>query len=149
MPAHIGIGGNLKTGVKFVVASLAPTARMRHARQMVGNRMLQRLQEQAQMKKHDRETECTSYGGFRYYLDHFDPNYVAKPGEQNARYSEQSEWDLYLAQGTAFDITCRRYFEIFRGMKMVLITHKSDTNKLKRIEAYPAGEKMRVLWTSA
>jgi hypothetical protein len=34
-------------------------------------------------------------------------------------------------------------------MEMLIITHKSDKNKLKRIEATPQGEKMRIVWSEA
>ena len=74
---------------------------------------------------------------------------IPKPSVRQRKTCEQAEWDLYLKPGTAFDITCRRYYEVFRGMNIMLITHKSDRNKLKRIEGHPPGEKMRVLWSEA
>jgi len=42
-------------------------------------------------------------------------------------------------------LNCRTYFDVFPGMEMLIITHKSAKNKLKRIEAKPQRERMRII----
>ena len=64
-----------------------------------------------------------------------------------AAFGSSRLWNLYLKPDTAFDITCRHYFEVFRPITMMLIGHKSDSSKLKRIETHPDREKMRIIWT--
>jgi|HubBroStandDraft_1064217.scaffolds.fasta_scaffold821841_1 hypothetical protein len=50
-----------------------------------------------------------------------------------------------------FDQSCEEAFAAHydTGFKMMLITHKSDVNKLKRIEAMFASGKVEPIWTDA
>jgi hypothetical protein len=148
MPAHIGIADHLRLGAKFVVANISLHEKFRQAREMGGGHVsMKRLKAGLERDRAKREYNCQSYAELRELLNSFDPNKVVARDRINHRTCDQAEWDLYLKADTAFDSTLRRYFEIFRGMRMLLITHKSDSNKLKRIEAHPPGERMRVLWS--
>lgn len=46
-------------------------------------------------------------------------------------------------------LNCRTYFDVFPGMEMLIITHESDKDKLKRTEAKPQLERMRIIWSEA
>lgn len=148
MPAHIGFADYLRLGAKFVVSNTSLNAKFRHARELAGGHItMGRLQSGLEKKRKKRETNCDTYEKFRTQLDTYAPDHEVGRNMINTRTVDPAEWDLYLKPGTAFDINCRRYFEVFRGMRMMLIGHKSDPNRLKRIEAHPAGEHMRILWS--
>jgi hypothetical protein len=148
MPAHIGVADYLRLGAKFVVANVGMSEDLRYARQLHGGHIsMKKLQLGLETKRRKREQNCQSYDHFRAQLDMYDPNLDVGREQINNRSVDEAEWDLYLKPVTAFDINCRRHFEVFRGMRMMLIGHKSDPNRLKRIEAHPPGERMRILWT--
>jgi hypothetical protein len=145
MPAHIGFADKVKLGVSFLAMNLRTDKLTKAARRVNGHHLsvLQKVQERVRAS---REIECKSYAALRGELDKFDPDY-----NDRTTYTpcSQLEWDLYLQPGTAFDITCQRYWEVFRKVDVTLIMHKKDRLSLKRIEATPEREAMRVLWSDA
>jgi len=146
VPAHIGLTGKLRILQAFVVTNTSLNKQVIAQRKMLGGTIkYSKLKDKFELERGNREKEYTSYATFRAALDEYGPD------GGGAKHCSQVEWDLYLKPGTAFDIICRRYYEIevFKPMKMVLITHKSDKWKLKRIEAVPHREEMRILWSEA
>lgn len=148
MPAHIGIADRLKLGAKFIVANTSRNEKFSLAREMGGGKIsMKTLKAGLERDRSRREFTCQSHEQLRELLDTHGPGRVVARDRINRRSCDQAEWDLYLKPDTPFDSLCRHYFEIFRGLRMMVITHKSDSNKLKRIEAHPPGERMRVLWS--
>jgi len=144
MPAHIGFADNLKLGINFILANTMQNKTWKAARRMKGHHWSVLVNRQETGRK-SREKLCRSYNDLRRELDKCDPE-----TDRNTNvWCGEAEWELYLKPGTAFDITCRHYWEVFRECEMTLITHKGDRTKLKRIEAKPQGERMRVIWTDA
>ena len=145
MPAHIGFADKVRLGVNFLAMNMRQDKTTRTARRFKGHHLsvLMRAQERIRAS---REVACDTYASLRGTLDTFDPNYE---GRTQYTACSQTEWDLYLRPGTAFDITCERYWAVFRNVEMLLIMHKGDRTKLKRIECTPAGEAMRILWSDA
>lgn len=149
MPAHMGIGDVLRTGMGFLVANLSQSAKSKQLRTMKGMITVDMVWGNAKAGRDRREHSFQSYDAFRNYIDTYGPDVVVPQGQINTRSCDPSEWELYLKPDTGFDVICRTYFEVFRRMEMIVITHKSDKNKLKRIEAKPHGEKMRIIWSEA
>jgi hypothetical protein len=145
MPAHIGFADKIKLGASFIAMNILQDKHTKAARRFKGHHLSVLLKHQEKARS-DRERVCISYTMLRDDLDKFDPDYQ---GRTNFTPCSQVEWDLYLKPGTAFDITCRRYWEVFRNVEMTLIMHKSDKMSLKRIEAKPEREAMRILWSDA
>jgi hypothetical protein len=145
MPAHLGFADKVRLGVNFLAMNLRQDKITRNARRLKGHHLsvLKRGQERIRVS---REVNCDTYASLLGTLDMFDPDY-----DDRTQYTpcSQIEWDLYLQPGTAFDIICERYWEVFRKVQMTLIMHKSDRHKLKRIECKPEGEAMRILWSDA
>ena len=170
MPAHIGAFEKLKLFSFFVYGNIGQT---RHAKDLRIKRVTTRnvanviarnqgveedlsnnraaylpwkyVSELGQSKVSAREHRYMSYGVFRSYLDKLDP---ALPRGELDWHTDPREWDLYLRPGTEFDGRCQLYFEAKRG-PMLVITHKSDRSKPKRIEALPKDGAPVVLWTDA
>jgi hypothetical protein len=145
----MGIGDALRTGAGVLVANLSLSKKAKKLREMKGVVPVSMLWDQALASRNRREHRFDRYQSFRDFLDTYGPDRVVARDQINTRWCDPNEWELYLKPGTGFDITCRTYFEVFPRMEMLIITHKSDKNKLKRIEATPQGEKMRIIWSEA
>ena len=166
MPAHIGAFSKLKLFGAFLKVNLDPRDESKILReQRVAARNLRNqhagtpdagnnrteyvpwkyVMEFAEEARSKREVHFRSYNRFREFLDKLDP---ARPYVEGNRYTDQTEWNLYLRPGTEFDGQCQLYLEAARG-DLLAIFHRSDRSKLKRIEAVPTDGKMVILWSDA
>jgi hypothetical protein len=155
MPAHIGFADVLKTGLRFIVANAAQTDKFRRARKMrkrkngTGIISPGYLWQGVEAKRDRREHRFQAYDPYRAYLDTYDPDQVVQRDQINERTCERTEWELYLQPGTEFDQVCEEYFAEYPGLEMIVITHKSNVNKLKRIEMKRQGHRTKILWSEA
>ena len=166
MPAHIGLKEKLQIAWTFVMFN---TSQDKNARNLRNQRVLHQkakfkelgrddnevnrakylpikyIERRFEDRRRRRQDEINSYGEFRRMLNGYDPHIG------RGQTSDQTEWDLYLKPSTEFDRTCEEAFAAHydTGFKMMLITHRSDVNKLKRIEAIFASGKIEYLWTDA
>jgi hypothetical protein len=93
-----------------------------------------------------RELKCNTYEQFRTERNKFNPNQ-----HDGHYYCTHVEWIMYLQPDSIFDGLCRECFDKHydTDFYMLLITHKSDHSKLKRIEAILASGKVVILWSDA
>ena len=150
MPAHIGVMGNLKMGLGFIAMNMSLAEGAKRTREGHGGHVaFKAIKHNFKLARDRREMAFTDYESFRRRLNLYDPHRVLRAGEVNMLKVDETEWDLYLKPDTAFDINCRRYFEVFRNMTITLVGHKGkgEASSLKRIEAHPQGERMRILWS--
>jgi hypothetical protein len=155
MPAHIGFADVLRTGLKFIVANFSQSEQFRRVRKMrkrkngTGIISPGYLWQGVEDRRDRREHTFEAYDPFRTYVDTFDPNRVVARDQINNRTCDPTEWELYLKPGTEFDLVCEQCFDDFPGMQMRVITHKSNVNKLKRIELKRQGHRTRIMWSDA
>jgi hypothetical protein len=155
MPAHLGFADVLKTGLRFIVANASQSDKFRRSRKMrkrkngTGIISPGYLWESAEKKRDRREHRFASYDPFRTYLDTYDPSKVVRRDQIDNRTCDRAEWELYLQPDTEFDRVCEQYFDDYPGLEMIVITHKSDVNRLKRIELKRQGHRTRILWSEA
>src|SRR5262245_19247621 len=166
MPEHIGAFSKLKVFGQFLMVNLGQSRKMRDLRKkrLTTKNIRNRLNgtpdapnnrakyvpwkhimqvEKDHLKKFEREYEY--YEMFREFLDRADP---AQPRIEGRVYTDQREWDLCLQPGTPFDELVQQYFESRRG-KLLVIFHKREFPKLKRIEAIPKDEEPVIIWSDA
>lgn len=167
MPAHIGTWTKLKLFGACVAKNLDPRDSAKIAREKrVDAKELRLHQEKRRgdannraeylpykyvldtamvVAQRRREKTFFLYDVLRAYLDNLDP---AKPYTDGALYTDRKEWDLYLRPGTQFDWLLKVYFASKLGQVMVIV-HKSDRLKVKRIEAHPRNGEVVILWSDA
>ncbi|MBB4000678.1 hypothetical protein [Aureimonas pseudogalii] len=85
-------------------------------------------------EQHARETDVSTYTDYRNYLAKFAPTSATGPvaagNQQKAIPVARSEWDLYLAPDTAFDLTMQAIFKENDGRVLGTKTH--DVNITQR-----------------
>ena len=175
MPAHVGFADKFRMFGSFVAVNLSQSEGARAARKNrvgTGNagRLVRGIGDNAsrrapyvawkkveaaiEHRSHSqRELACSDYIMFRGLLNQFGPGHDVfdNHGNRLNRYADQNEWDLYLRPGTAFDQNCEQIFagQEGTGFKVICITHKSDVQKLKRIEGvFPSG-RVVIWWSDA
>ncbi len=108
------------------------------------------LEKRMENNRDKREDTVTTYDSFRQQLDRYDP--ALAEGNRARIYSNQEEWDLYLKPDSIFDRQMRILFSEHKerrvDFKVMLIRHKKDMLKLKRIEGIAFGE-VTILWSDA
>lgn len=155
MPAHIGFADVLRTGLKFIVSNFSQSKEFRRSRKMrkrtngTGIISPGYLWEGVEKRRARREHDFEDYERFRTFLDGYDPNKVRNRDQIDDRTCDPNEWELYLKPDTEFDQVCEQCFDDFPGMKMLVITHKSNVNKLKLIELKRQGHRTRIMWSEA
>ena len=163
MPAHLGLKEKLEIAGNFLIFNISqhPLAKRERENRVarkeldlreqrlwtgVNNRKeyvpIKYIRRRYELRREQRELEYEEYSDFRHSLDGYSPEH---------RGCSETEWQLYLHRGSAFDQSCEEAFakHFDTGFKMMLITHKSTRNKLKRIEAIFGSGKVEILWTDA
>ncbi len=140
--------GLVKVPFAFLAINLSPRQHARRARQngMVTPGAIWHAFTQRRAR---RERIFNTYAAWRQRMDDYDPQLPANQGPQALNVVDQNEWNLYLAPGTVFDGLINAIFTNNAGLTVTLIVHKSDMNRLKRIEAQPAGGRVAILWSDA
>lgn len=155
MPAHIGFGDVLRTGLGFLVANLSQSRKTRNMRRMRKRRngtgviTPSYLWQGVQENKERREHRYRSYEPFRAYLDTYDPDFEVGRDQIHTRTVDRTEWELYLQPGTEFDQVCEQYFIDYPDGEILLINHKKEVQHLKRIETKRPGHRTRIIWSEA
>ncbi|HZY58746.1 MAG TPA: hypothetical protein VFE56_03215 [Candidatus Binataceae bacterium] len=168
MPAHLGFADKLNMFAAFMTVNLSQSegaqearrlrvsqgdaARERQGLEATSNRAAyvpwKKVKGSFEHYRGRREFPVRDYGDFRRLLNNYNPDQQVN---RTGLHSDQNEWDLYLRPGTAFDQNCQAIFEGQRGtgFKAVLIVHKSEREKLKRIEGvFPSG-RVVIWWSDA
>ncbi|HEY1933813.1 MAG TPA: hypothetical protein VGG99_17505 [Acetobacteraceae bacterium] len=155
MPAHIGFGDVLRTGLSFLVANLSQSRKSRNMRRMRKRRngtgiiSPALLWEGVERDRDRREHRYQSYDPFRAYLDTYDPDQEVDRERLNDRTVDRTEWELYLQPGTEFDQVCEQYFVDYPDGEIIAVNHKKQVQHLKRIETKRQGHRTRIIWSEA
>ena len=151
MPAHIGFTGRLKILAGVIVANMSQSAKARKGREMSGGLISYKMiSDVSERVRNQRMDEYVTYNTFRTALNRYDPDRARERGQIDKRSVTRTEWDMYLQPGTVFDQTCKQAYDANQGrLKMMLITHKSNLNALKRIEAIVNNGKPDIIWSDA
>jgi hypothetical protein len=144
----MGLGDLVKVPFAFLAINLSPRQHARRARQN-GIITPAAIWHAFTQRRARRERSFTTYATWRARMDDYDPLLQANQGPHGLNVVAQAEWNLYLAPGTAFDGLINTIFANNPGLTVTLIVHKSDMNRLKRIEAQPAGGQVAILWSDA
>jgi hypothetical protein len=171
MPAHHSIKDKIDMLWAVVGVNLSPTQKGRNARnrrvihgQLKNQAMGLGLQtnrkpyvpwkdivNHKQVTLSQRERTFTDYSQFRNFLNEFNPYDEGNDGVYGWK-CYHVEWIMYLKPDSIFDQQCQQLFDVHygtEGFKMMVIMHKSDRARIKRIEAISRTGKVDILWSDA